>query len=86
VEESGHVRVVLDLQIEGEPITGRISLGAESERPFHGWLELANAIESARGRATALDPGTLSPDPEPVPGSPGTLAPDPPVGPRRLCM
>jgi hypothetical protein len=41
-------RVVLELEPEGEPIRGSISSPCHSDGRFHGWLELADALETAR--------------------------------------
>ena len=46
--ERGHVRVILDVQREGVPISGSILGPSGVERRFHGWLELADAVEAAR--------------------------------------
>ena len=42
------VRVVLDLYTEPGAIRGLVSRPGQPSRPFHGWLELANALENAR--------------------------------------
>lgn len=47
--ERGRVRVILDVEREGVPIRGSLSLVPGVERRFHGWLELADALEAARG-------------------------------------
>jgi hypothetical protein len=46
-----NLRLVVDLELETTPIGGRISTGSEPARPFHGWLELASAIETHRNAA-----------------------------------
>ena len=46
------IRLVVDLEPE-TPIRGRISSGTDAARPFHGWLELASAIETLRNAAAA---------------------------------
>ena len=43
------VRVILDVEREGVPIRGSLSIAPGVERRFHGWLELADALEAARG-------------------------------------
>ena len=48
VQESRSVRVVLDLDPEGETIQGSVSDSRQGNRPFQGWLELASALEAAR--------------------------------------
>ncbi len=47
--ERGCVRVILDVEREGVPIRGWLSIAPGVERRFHGWLELADALEAARG-------------------------------------
>jgi hypothetical protein len=61
--------VILDVQRIDVPIRGTITLADGIKRQFHGWLELADTLESARA-------GTLTP--EPVAAlEPHTIAPDP---------
>jgi hypothetical protein len=48
-----HLRVVLDLQIEGELIQGLISTPDQCGQPFFGWLELASQLQ--KGRTAARD-------------------------------
>jgi hypothetical protein len=43
------IRIVLDLETQGDPIRGWISKVSQPARPFHGWLELAHELEDARG-------------------------------------
>lgn len=38
----------LAIHIDSDPITGSLTHGAESSRPFTGWIELVAAIEAAR--------------------------------------
>ncbi len=38
------IRIMLELD-PGEPIHGRLRHGAGAAEPFHGWLELAAALE-----------------------------------------
>ena len=33
---------------DGEVIAGTVAAGRESARPFHGWLELMDALEAIR--------------------------------------
>ena len=42
-----YVDVGLELEIDAEPIAGRVQLGERAPRPFGGWLELAAALEDA---------------------------------------
>jgi hypothetical protein len=58
------VRVILDVEREGVPIRGTLSIAPGVERRFHGWLELADALEAAR--AAALTSGPLASDLEAV--------------------
>ena len=58
--ESGRVQVMLDVEREGVPIRGSLSVGPEIERRFHGWLELADALEAAR--AGGLRSGAVAAD------------------------
>ena len=41
-------RVVLELDAGTGPISGALRGGGGEWRPFHGWLELAAALEEAR--------------------------------------
>ncbi|MBV8940628.1 MAG: hypothetical protein JO240_02735 [Solirubrobacterales bacterium] len=50
---ASHVVLVVDLELGATPISGRISTGIEPATPFHGWLELASAIERRRDAARA---------------------------------
>lgn len=38
----------LAIERASDPIQGSVSVGGEGARPFHGWIELAEAIEGAR--------------------------------------
>lgn len=53
---SHNVRVILDLDADGETIRGSISKADEGSRPFFGWLELAGALEAARRRGSEPRP------------------------------
>ncbi|MEX2194860.1 MAG: hypothetical protein WD844_06200 [Thermoleophilaceae bacterium] len=46
-----HVRVVVELELDAEPIRGRIG---EPALDFEGWLDLARALEAARGGAASV--------------------------------
>ena len=50
------VRVILDVEREGVPIRGAVSTAPGIERRFHGWLELADALEAARAGALTSGP------------------------------
>jgi hypothetical protein len=50
------MRVILDVEREGVPIRGSLSIAPGVERRFHGWLELADALEAARGGALTSRP------------------------------
>jgi hypothetical protein len=67
---------VLDVQRDGMPIRGWVSVGKGIKRGFHGWLELADALESARA-------GTLVPDPPAAQRQPVAPATEPGVLDRR---
>jgi hypothetical protein len=41
--------IVLWIDAWGESIQGRLQAAGEAEREFHGWIDLAAAIEQARG-------------------------------------
>jgi virginiamycin B lyase len=47
----GNLRLVVDLERETTPIGGQISTATGPTRAFHGWLELASAIETHRNAA-----------------------------------
>lgn len=49
--------MILDVEREGVPIRGSLSIAPGVERRFHGWLELADALEAARGGALGSRPG-----------------------------
>ena len=44
----------LSIEIESEPITGSVTLGAGAPQHFSGWIELVAAIESARHAGASL--------------------------------
>jgi hypothetical protein len=69
------VRVVLDVQRDGVPIRGWVSVGDGIKREFHGWLELADALESARAGTLVPDPPAAEPQPVAVALDPAALAP-----------
>ena len=56
--ESAHIdldtrsKVELEIQ-DGEPIRGQLSASGIGALPFHGWMELVAAIQSARHRPPA---------------------------------
>lgn len=54
------MRVILDVERDGVPIRGSLSTATGIERRFHGWLELADALEAAR--ADGLTPGRAATD------------------------
>jgi hypothetical protein len=54
---------VLDVQRDGMPIRGWVTVGKGIKREFHGWLELADALESARAGTLVPDPPAAEPQP-----------------------
>jgi hypothetical protein len=48
MRQSRQIRVVLDIEPDGEPIRGSLSAVDHDSRPFFGWLELVGAVEAAR--------------------------------------
>ena len=48
--------MILDVEREGVPIRGSLSIAPGVERRFHGWLELADALEAARGGSDTSSP------------------------------
>ncbi len=44
-------QVLLAIDLASEPITGSVSVDGETSHRFNGWIELAAAIEAARGGA-----------------------------------
>ena len=50
------MRVILDVERDSVPIQGSLSTAPGVERRFHGWLELADALEAARGGALSSSP------------------------------
>ena len=75
VAERGHVRVVLDVQRDGMPIRGWVTVGKRTKREFHGWLELADALESARAGTLVPDPPAAEPQPVAPTIDPAVTAP-----------
>jgi hypothetical protein len=87
--------VILDVQREGVPISGSVSVSRGARRQFHGWLELAAAVEAARSGSLTADPITPTvdmltadpavevalpePDPPLVKPDPPLVKPDPPL-------
>lgn len=57
MESERTTAVCIDFTVDAEPISGRVRQGAGSSRPFHGWLELASAIEDALAAARRADVG-----------------------------
>jgi hypothetical protein len=50
IEQDTRSRLELEIHA-GEPIRGHLSASGTGALPFHGWLELAAAIEKLRRRA-----------------------------------
>jgi hypothetical protein len=51
--QAGRVaRVHLDIARAREPIQGSLGIVGNKARPFHGWLELAAALEAVRDGRT----------------------------------
>jgi hypothetical protein len=46
IRATRHLELAID--IDSDPITGSVTDGAETSRPFTGWIELVAAIEAAR--------------------------------------
>jgi hypothetical protein len=57
VASSSQVRVVLDLDLDGDPICGSISAADRDSHRFFGWLELADELEVMR-KSVPDDPGS----------------------------
>jgi hypothetical protein len=55
VAASSQVRVVLDLDADGDLICGSISTADHAPHQFFGWLELADELEAVRVAARAGD-------------------------------
>jgi hypothetical protein len=62
VEQPPAVRVTLYLDVGSDPVSGTVGIDDQEQRRFQGWIELAHAIELARGTGAGE---------EPVPGRPG---------------
>jgi hypothetical protein len=41
-------RLTIDIEVDSEPITGRVDIDGQLTRAFVGWTALADLIESAR--------------------------------------
>jgi hypothetical protein len=52
MHEPQNVRLILDIDPDGETIRGSVSKADQGGRPFFGWLELAAALEAARQEVT----------------------------------
>ncbi len=46
--ERSVAHVILDIELDSEPIRGRISEAGAQARSFNGWIELVQEIEDAR--------------------------------------
>ncbi len=55
--EKDTAHLELSIEVGSDPITGVVSNGSYSSRPFSGWIELVGAIEAARS-AGALSGGS----------------------------
>jgi hypothetical protein len=53
---AGELQIIIDLAPDATPIEGQVFTQAHPARPFHGWLELASAIEQLRGADRPLTP------------------------------
>lgn len=62
-----YVEVGIELEVDAEPIAGRVRHRGAAPRPFGGWLELAAALEDAlrRGRQAPKDGSQAAPEPSP---------------------
>lgn len=45
-------QVQLSIEVDSEPISGSLSVGAGAPQQFCGWIELVAALESVRGAAS----------------------------------
>lgn len=54
------LQITVDLEPEATPIEGQISTGTHPSRRFHGWLELASAIEQLCIASRPSTPHTAS--------------------------
>jgi hypothetical protein len=43
------IRVTVYLDVGSEPLSGTVAINDQEQRRFQGWIELAHAIELARG-------------------------------------
>jgi hypothetical protein len=50
------LRLTIELDPAGEPITGRIECAGRPTQPFRGWLELSHRLEHLRVDASATKP------------------------------
>jgi hypothetical protein len=55
IEQDRTSRLELEIQA-GEPIRGQLSASGTGALPFHGWLELAAAIQKLRHRGAGTEP------------------------------
>jgi hypothetical protein len=53
--------VVLDLEMESDPIQGLISSSERCPQPFHGWLELGQVLEALRRAGYECDAAAVGP-------------------------
>ena len=60
---AGYLRVLVDLDVSGDPIHGRLDDGTGPPLEFTGWLELMSGFETVSDRAhpgAAADPPRTS--------------------------
>ena len=53
MEDVASPRLILDIEPDRQPITGRISIEGLPDRAFAGWLELMSAFDTVCTRASA---------------------------------
>lgn len=54
------ITLVLELDETTDSLSGRVRLGDRSEREFHGWLGLAEVIDSLTRASASLDSVTTT--------------------------
>jgi hypothetical protein len=50
------LRIVLDVQVDGDAIVGHTRVGVSEPKPFSGWLGLIGVLDAILTAETATDP------------------------------
>jgi hypothetical protein len=50
------VRILLDIDVDGDAIVGHTTVGVSEPRPFSGWLGLIGVLDAILESRTVTDP------------------------------